>query len=76
MCVGTLYGHERTQQLWTLHLLVDLDQALSSVTGLHHCAHLQLAPPAVHLHTLGLTPVSGPHCQVPMVKPSNHDSAH
>ena len=58
-----------------MQLLVGLDQALSSVTDLHHNTHLQLAPPAAYLCTLGPIP-GGLHCHVPMVRPSSHGSAH
>lgn len=43
-------------------LLVDLDPALSPVIDLYHWAHLQLAPPAVHLNAPSLTPFTGLHC--------------
>lgn len=43
-------------------LQVPVGLALSVVTGLHNCAHLQLASPAVNLHVPGLTLNTGLHC--------------
>lgn len=45
-----------------LELLMGLDAALSPSTGLHHWAHLQLAPPAMHEPAPRLTPVIGLYC--------------
>lgn len=63
MCtpMGRLYSHRNAcQQPGPLQVLVDI--ALSIVTGLHNCAHLQLASPAVNLHVPGLTLNIGLHC--------------
>ena len=46
-----------------------LDQALSSVSGQHHCAHHQPATSPVHLHALSLTFIIGLHAIYPWWKP-------
>lgn len=63
MCtpMGRLCSHRSAcQQPGPLRILVGL--ALSVVTGLHNCAHPQLASPAVNLHVPGLTLNIGFHC--------------
>lgn len=53
-------------------LLVGPDEAPSSDTGLHHHTHLHLDPPAVHLHSPRLTPITSIHYRVSMVRLSSH----
>ena len=48
-CPGKGDSHRRACK-HTEQLLVGLDQALSSLTGLHHCTNLQLTHLAVHLN--------------------------
>lgn len=55
--------------------LVGLDLALSPVTHLDHWAHLQLTPPAVHLHAPGLSLNTGLNCHTPMARASSHGIA-
>lgn len=60
---GELCSHGRTyQQPELLQLLVGLDQTLSSVTGLHHCVHLQLVSLAALEHTTSLTLIADLLC--------------
>lgn len=54
--------------------LVSLIPALSWVTGLHQWAHLEMAPPVVHLYTPGLAYNTGLHSCVPTVKTSKSES--
>lgn len=46
-----------------------LDQALSSVSGQHHCAHHQPATSPVHVHALSLTFIIGFHAINPWWNP-------
>lgn len=50
---GSAYWQSGSQQL-----LMGLDMDLSPDSGLHHRTYLQLASPAVHQNTLGLTPLT------------------
>lgn len=61
-CVHQEAGHAQ--------LLVDPDPAPAPITDLHHHAHLQLAPPVVHLLTPGLIPDISLHCPGPVGRPS------
>ena len=45
-------------------LPVGSETALSPLTGLHHQASSQLAPPTMHLYITGLTPFTGLHCHM------------
>ena len=49
-CGKTVQPQEWMPQSGLSQVLVGSDPALSPVTGLHHWACLQLAPPALHLH--------------------------
>lgn len=62
--MGRPYSHRRARRHPGSHSCCGLNQVLSSVTGMHCWAQLQLALPAVHLHTLSPAPIAGLHSHV------------
>lgn len=58
----------------TPQVFVGMNQALSTITGLHHCAHLQLVPPVEHLHFYRPNHITGFHCHVPKMRLNCHGS--
>ena len=80
-CCGTWLGRSCShssacQQPGPPQLLVASDLTLSHVTDLHYWIHLQLAPPAVCLHTPNLTLNPKPLLHAPTARHNSPGCAH
>lgn len=70
---GRLCSHRRHINIQGPTVLMGPDQALTFITVLYHCAHLQLAPPAVLMHTPCSTPITDLHCSAPEIIPNSQN---